>query len=46
MLNFKIVCENSGSFIEFTEEAIKDEKFFLKMMKDFYERERKNKDES
>lgn len=45
MLNFKIICENSGSFMEFTEEMIKDEEFLLKMIKEFYEKE-KNKDES
>lgn len=41
MLMFKIICENSESFMEFTEEMIKDEEFFLKMIKEFYEKEKK-----
>lgn len=41
MLKFKMICENSESFMEFTEEMIKDKEFLLKMIKEFYEKEKK-----
>lgn len=45
MLNFKIVCENSGSEMNVTEMILRDEILFNKLVKNFYEREKKKENE-